>query len=124
MLIFDLAAQHGQWLAARQATTASNIANVNTPGYRAMDVVPFDQVLDKTRLSMTATNGAHMQPTEARFQALETEREQGWDITYSGNTVTLEAELIKIGQNARMQALDVGLTRMFHRMILTSLKVA
>jgi flagellar basal-body rod protein FlgB len=124
VFIFNLAQQHAEWLAARQATAASNIANVNTPGYKALDVAPFEQVLDRTRLEMSATSAAHMQPTSGRFEALEMEREQGWDVTYSGNTVTLETELMKIGQNARMQSLDTGLTRMFHRMILTSLKVA
>lgn len=124
MLIFDLAQQHGQWLAARQAAASSNIANVNTPGYKAMDVTPFDQVLDKTRLAMFASHAAHLAPGDAAFQPIEMEREQGWDITYSGNTVTLETELMKVGENARLQALDTGLTRLFHRMILTSLKVS
>jgi flagellar basal-body rod protein FlgB len=124
VLIFDLAAQHGQWLAARQATAASNIANVNTPGYKAMDVAPFAQVLDQTRLAMAANSPAHLQPIEAGFRPLDMERERGWDITYSGNTVTLETELLKVGENARMQSLDTGLTRLFHRMILTSLKVS
>jgi flagellar basal-body rod protein FlgB len=124
MFIFNLASQHGQWLAARQAAAASNIANINTPGYKAMDVAPFDQVLERTGLTMTATHGAHMQAVDARFQPLEMEREHGWDITHSGNTVTLEAELMKIGENGRMLALDSGLTRMFHRMLLASLKVS
>lgn len=123
MLIFDLASQHAEWLAARQATAASNIANVNTPGYKAMDVASFEQVLDRTQLELSSPHAAHIRAIDARFQPLEMEREQGWDITYSGNTVTLETEMMKIGENGRMLALDSGVTRMFHRMLLASLKV-
>lgn len=124
MFIFDLASQHGQWLAARQAAAASNIANINTPGYRAIGVAPFEKVLERTGLDMAMTHGGHMQPQGASFQPLEMEREAGWDTNHSGNNVTLEAELLKIGENGRMLALDSGLTRMFHRMLLASLKVA
>ena len=124
VLIFDLASQHAHWLAARQATAASNIANVDTPGFRAMDVVPFEQVLDRTGFELASTNAAHMQFADSRFQSTEMERETGWDVTYSGNSVTLEVELMKVGENGRMLAFDQGLTRMFHRMLLASLKAA
>jgi flagellar basal-body rod protein FlgB len=123
VLIFDLASQHAEWLAARQATAASNIANANTPGYKAMDVAAFQQVLDRTQLQMASSHPGHMQAIDARFQPLEMERQQGWDINHSGNDVTLETEMMKIGENSRMLALDSGVTRMFHRMLLASLKV-
>ncbi|WP_306792290.1 flagellar basal body protein, partial [Enterobacter asburiae] len=46
--LFDLATRQSQWLAVRQSTIASNIANANTPGYTANDVEPFEKVLDRT----------------------------------------------------------------------------
>ncbi|ACL59392.1 flagellar basal body rod protein [Methylobacterium nodulans ORS 2060] len=39
--LIDLALREAQHLSARQATVAGNIANADTPGYRARDVVPF-----------------------------------------------------------------------------------
>ena len=47
--LFDLATRQSQWLAVRQSAIASNIANVNTPGYTANDVEPFEKVLNLVR---------------------------------------------------------------------------
>ena len=67
--LFDLAAKQAQWLAVRQSAIAGNIANANTPGYRAVDVEPFEKVLDQTGVSLTATQAGHLggDATEAGF---------------------------------------------------------
>jgi flagellar basal-body rod protein FlgB len=122
VFIFQLASQHGEWLAARQSLTAANIANVDTPGYKARDVSPFEAVFERTQLELSTTNANHMPEPGDRFTSAGLERESAWDVTYSGNNVGLEAELLKVSENGRMQALDTGLTKVFHRMILTSLK--
>ena len=56
--LLELASQQAQWLSARQRITAANIANANTPEYKAMDIQPFAEVLDKTQFTMVATNSA------------------------------------------------------------------
>mgnify|MGYP002382504004 CR=1 FL=1 len=53
--LFDLAAKQAEWLSVRQSTIAGNIANVNTPGYRALEVESFSKVLDNTRVGLQAT---------------------------------------------------------------------
>ena len=58
--LFDLAAQQSRWLAVRQSAVAGNVANVNTPGYGAVDVEPFEKVLDKTGVAMAATQAGHL----------------------------------------------------------------
>lgn len=123
MYIFDLAAQHMQWIAARQQATASNIANIDTPGYRARDVAPFEAVLEHTALDLTASNAAHLRLEQAAIQTVDTAPGASWDTSHSGNSVTLEAELLKVGENGRMQAFDTNLQRVFQRMLLSSLKV-
>ena len=45
--LFALATQRVNWLAKRQALVSENVANVNTPGFRARDLVSFDKVLQK-----------------------------------------------------------------------------
>ena len=42
--ILGLAQARARHAAARQAQVATNIANADTPGYRARDVASFDQV--------------------------------------------------------------------------------
>ena len=58
--LFDLAAKQSQWLAVRQSAIAGNVANANTPGYTAMDVEPFDKVLDRTAVSLISTDAGHL----------------------------------------------------------------
>ena len=39
--LFKLAASHNTWLSERQLTIAANVANADTPNFRAQDVAPF-----------------------------------------------------------------------------------
>lgn len=48
---------------------------------------------------------------------------KSWDQSHSGNTVSLESELMTAGQTSRMMSLDTGIARSFHRMLMSSLKV-
>ena len=123
MQIFDVASRHMQWLALRQEVTASNIANANTPGYRSREVTGFEDAMAASPLSLAATNAAHLQSAPEELQNSVLTNGGGWDRSYSGNDVTLENELIKAGATSRMMSLDSGLTRTFHRMIMSSLKV-
>jgi len=41
VFLASLASSQASWLAARQTTIASNVANANTPGYQVRDVTPF-----------------------------------------------------------------------------------
>jgi flagellar basal-body rod protein FlgB len=120
--LLELASQQTQWLSARQRLTAANIANANTPGYTSMDIQPFSDVLDKTRIEMVSTNSAHMLPegndaTAARSSAADT-----WETTYSGNSVSLEQEMMKEGDINRTFTLNANIKRAFHQMLMLSVK--
>src|SRR3954451_611016 len=58
--LFGLAAQHAKWLSVRQAAVSQNLANVNTPGFRAMDVRPFQDVLQRVQTDLAATHVGHI----------------------------------------------------------------
>jgi flagellar basal-body rod protein FlgC len=58
--LFDLATRQSQWLAVRQTAIAGNVANANTPGYLAHDVEPFERVLERTAVSLNATQEGHL----------------------------------------------------------------
>ena len=55
-----LSRAHNSWLAVRQTAVAGNIANANTPGFRAQDVQPFEMALEQARLAMAATQPGHL----------------------------------------------------------------
>jgi flagellar basal-body rod protein FlgB len=120
--LFDLASRQAQWLAARQTTISGNVANANTPGYRARDVEPFADVLDKTKLVMAATNGGHIGTSPTRAEATKVKKSESWDTVYSKNSVSLEQELIKAGEVNRQHTLNTTIVKSFHRMLLTSVR--
>ncbi|MFT3988576.1 flagellar basal body protein [Aestuariivirga sp.] len=122
MYLFQLASQHQGWVSARQSVTASNIANADTPGYRARGIAPFEQMLERTGLDLAVTRPGHMQFENNAGQAVETARGVSWDTAHSGNNVSIEEELLNAGENSRMASLDTGITRSFQRMLLSSLK--
>lgn len=123
MQIFDVASRHMDWLAIRQRVSASNIANANTPGYRAQSVASFETFMPEDMSGLTLTSPAHLQAASAGSSSPRITREPGWDIAPSQNDVTLEQELGTAGETSRMMSLDANLTRSFHRMLLSSLKV-
>lgn len=120
--LFDLASQQSQWLAVRQSAVAGNIANVNTPGYVANDVEPFEKVLDKTRVSLSATQSGHFGggATAAGFAVRREESSNS--VMPSENTVVLEDELMKAGEVSRVFELNTAIVKAFHRMTLLSVK--
>lgn len=123
--IMALAAQKADWLSVRQSTLAQNVANANTPGYKAKDVVPFESILDNTSLSMMVSNSQHMNISGGTGRAAEmpkVEENANGDSTYTRNTVSLENELMKLGETNSQFALNTGLIKSFNRMIMASLK--
>ncbi|WP_266035783.1 flagellar basal body rod protein FlgB [Brucella intermedia] len=120
--LFDLAARQAQWLSVRQATVAGNVANANTPDFRARDVQPFADVLDKTQLTMAAISPLHL---EAEADGIAGARLRPDDITeqtHSGNTVDVEQEMMKAGEIAREYSLNTSIVKAFHRMMLSVAK--
>src|SRR3954463_6503846 len=95
--LFALAAKQAEWLSVRQSAIAGNIANVNTPGYHALDVEPFAKVLDgKGAVGMQSTQTRHL-TGDAEAIALR-QRDDGPKVLPSGNSVVLENELLDAGE--------------------------
>ena len=121
--LFKFASLQAEWLSVRQATVAGNIANADTPGYRALDVEPFEKVLDRSSVALGATQPGHFgaRPTEASFKTREDDRTTA--VMPSNNTVVLENELLRAGEVHRAFELNTAIVKAFHRMTLLSVKV-
>jgi len=115
--LFALAAKQAQWLSVRQSAVAGNIANADTPGFRAVDVEPFDKVLDRTGGIIRATHPRHLVAGAAGEVKLD-EVETGAAILPSENTVELEEQLMNAGEVRRNMELNAAIVKSFHRMIL------
>lgn len=122
LALFSLATREANWLAAREATVASNVANANTPGYEARDLKPFSAQLDRLQLTMATTNAAHVTPVANSGEKVKTRPGDSWDVVYSGNSVNLEQEMIKAGDIGRAHSLNVNILRSFHQMLMNAAK--
>lgn len=117
---FSLASQQNRWLTVRQSTVAQNVANANTPGYKALDVEPFDAVLNSTGVEMRRTRSNHMSPTGGTGSDAATEENARWQIVHSGNSVSLEEQMLKAGEVSGAYARNTGVMKTFHRMLLAA----
>ncbi|RVN11092.1 flagellar basal body rod protein FlgB [Sinorhizobium meliloti] len=120
--LFELASRQAQWLTVRQNVVAGNIANANTPHYRAKDVQPFESVLQNTGIQMAATHRAHFTESPEAAHVTEVSALDDVALQQSGNTVALEEELMKTGAIKRDYELNAGLVKSFHRMILMTVR--
>ncbi len=120
--LFGLSSRRAEWLSARQAVVAENVANANTPTYRAKDVTPFTEVLDKTALQMTGSSPSHLVAMAGKEFGVDQTKQAPWDVTHSGNSVTLEQEMLKASEVSRDFALSTSIAKSFHRMYLSTLK--
>lgn len=120
--LFSLAFQQGQWLSVRQTAIAQNIANANTPGYKAVDVEPFDSVLQKAGLDLAQTTAGHMSTGVDGIRPPAIDRGKDVEVSPSGNSVSVERELIKADEVNRAYALNTNIVKSFHKMLLMSVK--
>lgn len=116
--LFQLATQQANWLSVRQAAVAGNIANVNTPGYSAVDVVPFEAMLDRKATAMSVTHPMHVSAAATGGTHAVDRFDSDAPMLPSGNTVELERELMKSGEVRRGMELNTSVVKAFHRMLM------
>ncbi|MGT2502083.1 flagellar basal body rod protein FlgB [Bradyrhizobium guangxiense] len=122
LYLFELASSQARYLELRQSTIATNVANANTPGFRARDVEPFNKVLDTMPVRLATTSPSHMQLSAAETDTRATAKKDSWEVVHSGNSVSLEQEMIKGSDVNRDYSMNSAIVRSFHRMILAGAK--
>ncbi len=122
LYLFELASSQARYLELRQSTIATNVANANTPGFRARDVEPFDKVLDGVPVRLATTSPSHIQLAAAETDTRATAKKDSWEVVHSGNSVSLEQEMIKGSDVNRDYSMNAAIVRSFHRMVLSSAK--
>lgn len=120
--LFDLAGRQARWLSTDQSVIAANVANASTPGYRAKALQPFSEVMDKTSLQLASTDSSHLALDPMQVQAAAIKEQSGWEVTDSGNSVSLEQELMKAGDVNRSFSLNAGIVKSFHAMLMSAAK--
>jgi len=87
-------------VALRQEAIANNLANLETPGYKRMDLAPtFEQELERASSAGDTQEISSLNPTLAQdATAVPSSKD--------GNTVHLESELMRMNQNTMTHALE------------------
>lgn len=90
--VFRTAMAMARHAGGRQAISAQNIANADTPGYRAKELPQFRDTLRAQGGDLIATRDTHLNGQVGQ-SARMTERRDAQDP--NGNTVSLELEMIE-----------------------------
>jgi flagellar basal-body rod protein FlgB len=108
---FDIAKRALDGLSARRDMISQNIANVDTPGYKAQEV-SFEGVLkqamnDKPLMSMKTSNARHMQGGGIQgIGMVQVGNRQGGSTRADGNNVDIDQELTQMTETGiRYQAI-------------------
>lgn len=119
--LFDLAFRQNEWLAQRQSVISQNVANANTPGYKAKDVESFEDAMRKA-VPMAVTNADHFSPAgDAVVQARDNDPYQA-EVLVSGNDVSLEQEFLKSNDVMRSYSMNTQILKTFANMLQTVTK--
>ena len=93
--------QRMSWHQERQSVLAQNVANADTPNYRARDLKEptFGAMANSAAagVQLATTSPMHLGPSGGRTQ--EPERAKTYEITPEGNAVVLEEEVMRVSQN-------------------------
>jgi len=93
--ILSMARGLARHAAARHQVIAENLAQSDTPGYRARDVAPFAEAYrTPAGLHLRSTRPGHI-PDSQPPAALRAEVERGVDGDPNGNTVSVEGQIVK-----------------------------
>ena len=118
LTLFAIGSQRNKWLAARSAALAGNIANADTPGYKARDVAPFEQALSALGVNVARTNAEHLGPNDPLGRQFDLVPREAYEPKHSGNNVSLEAEMTGLGQVRSQHAMVSGAVGAFQRMLM------
>lgn len=120
LTIFRLAKKRLDWSAQREQVLAANIANANSPGYRAKDIESFDF---KTLMRQEARKANEVKPMLTHpMHSRGTIPERGpyqvagerkaFEVAPDGNTVVLEDQAMKMADAKGQYDLAINL---FHK---------
>lgn len=101
MSLFRMARQQMDWLGDRQAVLAQNIANADTPNYRAKDLkaLSFQRELREVNpVRLKATSGTHLQGTVQKpdHRVEELRPREVYETNPNDNGIVLEEQVMKV----------------------------
>jgi flagellar basal-body rod protein FlgB len=98
--ILSMLRQRMEWHQERQRVLAENVANADTPNYRARDLAPPDFSHEmQAALTLDRTNPLHINAQAGGGSAFAADSGGRYQIRPRGNSVTHEDEMMKVASN-------------------------
>ncbi|MER5170792.1 FlgB family protein [Thioclava sp. GXIMD2076] len=106
--VMNMAESMARHAAQRQSAVSRNMANADTPDYKAQDVTPFAETYqEEVAMPMKATRSGHIGADNLVTSQTVTRSDSG-TASPNGNTVSLEDEMVKAVETKRQH--DLALT--------------
>jgi len=114
--LVNLAKNHSSWLGVRQSLIAGNVANANTPGFKAQDVKAMSDTAPLFS-NLAQTHSKHLTSGIGNVAGIGTGADDTWEIYHSGGNVSLPQEMMKAGEVSSAYDLNTSVMKTFHRMV-------
>ncbi len=123
--LFKALKERLRWVNQRQSLLSQNVANADTPEYRAKDLRPmtFQSMLGGANrpTPVAQTDSRHMQGTGARGTYRVEQTRLPYETAPDGNNVVLEEQLVELGKNSLAHKTSTQLYRKHLMMIKTAI---
>lgn len=108
--IFQAASQMARHAFMRQGVISTNIANSNTPGYKARDLKGFQHSIENTTASnaMAVSRPGHVQFASSKSAGLQHEDKSAVP-SPNGNSVSIEREILKSVEAERQHSRAIAI---------------
>lgn len=120
--LFQAAKKKLQWLTQRQEVLSQNIANADSPNYRAHDLKPyqFRELVrqEKMQVNMTVTDPNQLPGARRRIRDFADEKTRiPFETAPDGNNVVLEEQMAKVNETGIKHKLTTELYKKHLAMI-------
>ena len=116
--ITRMAQSMAAYAGARMGVIARNVANADTPGYKAQDLAPFAEVY-QGKAEMRTTRAGHFSATSSGATPVTVPGTGG--ASPNGNTVSLEGEMVNAVETRQTQEMALAIYRSTSDVIRASL---
>lgn len=119
--IMNALKKHMNWLNSNQSVISQNIANADTPGYKAkqLEKNDFSGLVNQlssgsssnaaSKVAMKTSSARHMNAAGVSGDAATVKKADGNEESLSGNSVVLEEEMLKLADNQMKYGMVVNL---------------
>jgi flagellar basal-body rod protein FlgB len=104
---------------ARMGLIARNVAQADTPGYKAVDLPDFASTYEAEGMAMRATRPGHLAGSQAGLEPIL--RQDGNAMSPDGNTVSLSYEMVKSVEARQSHDMAISIYRNVSDIVRTSL---